>query len=113
MGRCWELRRWDSSGSGTRAERGRESEMGELPISTSAAFQVFLAVLRRPSLWRIAMVVALRLAEPGWWRRSPFLPLPPADYLRFRLLTNYGSEAPTGDSLADDVISYLRWCRDR
>jgi hypothetical protein len=51
----------------------------------------------------------LVLAVEGWWRRAPFLPLPDAAYLRFRLQTAYGS----GDRDPDphDVITYLHWCR--
>lgn len=66
------------------------------------------AVLRRPSLWPTAVVQVRRLARRGWWRRAPFLPLPPADYLRFRLETQYG-----GDQVPEpaDVVTYLEWCR--
>jgi hypothetical protein len=40
----------------------------------------------------------------------PFLPLPDAGYLRFRLVTAYGdAAAPT----PDDLVSYLEWCRSR
>ena len=68
-----------------------------------------VAVLRRPGLWPVAAAQARRLARPGWWRRRPFLPLPDPDYVRFRLQTAYG---PGGEPTADDVIAYLRWCRD-
>jgi hypothetical protein len=67
------------------------------------------AVLRRPSLWPAAARLVARSARSGWWRRPPFLPLPSSSYIRFRLLTQYGdSEA---EPAADDVVSYLRWCR--
>ena len=54
---------------------------------------------------------AFALAQPGWWRRPPFLPLPAPDYLRFRLETAYGG---AGDGPIDpgDLVTYLRWCRD-
>lgn len=68
-----------------------------------------LAVLGRPGLWPVAVVQALRLARPGWWRHRPFLPLPDPDYVRFRLQTAYGSH---GEPTAEDVVAYLRWCRD-
>ena len=68
-----------------------------------------VGVLVRPGLWPVAVTQALRLARPGWWRRRPFLPLPDPDYVRFRLQTAYG---PDGEPSADDVVSYLRWCRD-
>ena len=49
------------------------------------------------------------LARPGWWRRVPFLPLPDAAYLRFRMQTAYGGDG--GSPSAEDVVTYLRWCR--
>jgi hypothetical protein len=60
-------------------------------------------------LWPAALRQAGRLAPPGWWRRRPFLPLPDADYLRFRLETQYGTDGVPDPS---DVVVYLRWCRD-
>jgi hypothetical protein len=66
------------------------------------------AVARRPSLWGAAVRQLFRLARPGWWRRPPFLPLPDAAYLRFRLQTAYGD--PDREPAPDDVVAYLRWC---
>ncbi len=68
-----------------------------------------VAVLRRPDLWATALRQVRRLAAPGWWRRPPFLPLPDAGYLRFRLETQYGSGH---EPEAADVVTYLHWCRD-
>lgn len=68
-------------------------------------------VLRRPWLWGTAVVVTLRLARPGWWRRAPFLPLPDPDYLHFRLETQYGG-AGTGDPDPADLVAYLSWCHE-
>ena len=70
--------------------------------------QAAKAVLMRPSLWGVAIVQALRLAAPGWWRRPPFLPLPDPEYLRFRLETQYGSDHEPEPA---DVVTYLHWCR--
>jgi hypothetical protein len=69
------------------------------------------AVLPHPSLWLTGARQAKRLAAPGWWRRPPFLPLPARDYLRFRMETAYGG---AGDQMpeADDLVTYLRWCRN-
>ncbi|MGI9600766.1 MAG: hypothetical protein ACR2QE_02695 [Acidimicrobiales bacterium] len=64
---------------------------------------------RRPVLWATAVAQIGRLAPPGWWRRRPFLPLPPADYLHFRMQTAYGD--PDRLPPVDDVVTYLRWCR--
>jgi hypothetical protein len=69
-----------------------------------------LALLVHPGLWPTGLRQVGVLARPGWWRRPPFLPLPDADYLRFRMETAYGG---TGDEPLDprDLIAYLRWCR--
>ncbi len=69
------------------------------------------AVLRHPSLWWIGLRQALVLAAPGWWHRPPFLPLPAPDYLRFRMETAYGGSG-AGPPRPDDLVTYLRWCRD-
>lgn len=68
------------------------------------------AVLRRPSLWVTAVRQVHRLARPRWWRRPPFLPLPDADYLHFRLVTMYGGSGDRPMSGAD-VVQWLEWCR--
>lgn len=50
-----------------------------------------------------------RTAAPGWYRRAPFLPVPTGDYLRFRLITQYGD--PNHRPEPADVVNYLAWCR--
>lgn len=68
-----------------------------------------MAVGRHPSLWLAAVRQILVLAQPGWWRRRPFLPLPDPAYLAFRLQTAYGD--PDRAPEPADVVTYLRWCR--
>ena len=72
--------------------------------------RVAVAVVRRPSLWVTAARQARRTATAGWWRRAPFLPVPSGDYLRFRMVTQYGDADRQPDP--DDVVAYLAWCRD-
>ena len=67
------------------------------------------AVARRPRLWPTALRQARRLAAPGWWRRVPFLPVPPREYVALRALTQYGDEEAR--LAAADVVHYLEWCR--
>jgi len=68
-----------------------------------------VAVLRHPTLWTTALRQLFRLAPNGWWRRAPFLPLPDAAYLKFRLVTAYGGSG--GDPQPKDLVAYLHWCR--
>ena len=70
---------------------------------------VALAVLRQPRLWATAVRQVRRMAPEGWWRTRPFLPVPASDYLRFRLLTQYGDPRHRAD--AADVLNYLTWCK--
>ncbi len=42
----------------------------------------------------------------GWARRPPFLPLPPREYIEWRLYTAYGA---TGAPTPQEVERYLRW----
>ena len=74
------------------------------------ALRVGAAIARRPGLWSTALRQARRTAPPGWWRHRPFLPVPSGDYLRFRMLTQYGETDRPADP--DDVVNYLAWCRD-
>jgi hypothetical protein len=67
------------------------------------------AVLARPSLWPTAVRQWRRLVPGDWWRRRPFLPVPAGEYLRFRLLTQYGDDQHAPDPA--DVVNYLTWCR--
>lgn len=77
--------------------------------SVGAWGRVAVAVVRRPSLWVTAARQARRTARPGWWRRPPFLPVPGGEYLRFRVLTQYGdADHPP---VPDDVLNYLTWCK--
>jgi hypothetical protein len=70
---------------------------------------VGVALARRPRLWPTAVRQMRRTAAPGWYRRVPFLPVPSGEYLRFRLITQYGD--PDHRPEPDDVINYLAWCR--
>lgn len=80
------------------------------PIDRRWAVRAIAAVLPHPSLWWIGLRQLFVLAEPGWWHRLPFLPLPAPDYLRFRLETVYGG---AGDRPLEpsDLLEYLQWCR--
>lgn len=44
-----------------------------------------------------------------WYRRPPFLPLPPTEYIRWRMYTAYGDEAAVPP--VEDVIRFAQWRR--
>jgi hypothetical protein len=71
---------------------------------------VVATVVAHPSTWPAVWRTVRAMAPQRWWRRPPFLPVPPRRYLEFRLLTHYGSTnvAPSGA----DVMSYISWCAD-
>ncbi|MCY3756127.1 MAG: hypothetical protein OXG96_00225 [Acidobacteria bacterium] len=49
--------------------------------------------------------------DRGWYRRYPFLPLPPRDYLRWRMETAYGDKS-LGNARWKDIAAYARWRRE-
>jgi len=61
----------------------------------------------RPRLLGLLIRSAWRFRARGWYRRPPFLPLPPPEYVDWRLHTAYGEveRAPSPDELE----RYLRW----
>ena len=71
--------------------------------------RIAAAVAARPRLWRTTARQMRRTAAPGWYRRAPFLPLPNGEYLRFRLVTQYGDA--NHRPIPADVVNYLAWCR--
>lgn len=66
-------------------------------------------VLRRPGLLPAVVGLAWAARRRGWYRRPPFLPLPPRSYLRWRMDTAYGD--PEADPSAEDLARYLSWAR--
>ena len=84
-------------------------ERADEPLTAGTLARLAPAVLVRPALWWVAVVQLFTLAAPGWWRRRPFLPLPDAGYVRFRLQTMYGDPAHSPEPA--DLITYLHWCK--
>ena len=83
-----------------------------MSITPVFAAGVVRAVASRPSLWPTALRQLARMTPPRWWTRRPFLPIPDADYLRFRLETQYGPVSESAGVMEPgDVVVYLRWCQ--
>ena len=72
-----------------------------LRLALRAMFNPRLAVDLFRMLW------AFRARQ--WYRQPPFLPLPPAAYIRWRMYTAYGNEAAVPPM--EDVIRFARWRR--
>ena len=71
------------------------------------ALRLALRAALRPGLAADLLRVAWRFRTRGWWRRPPFLPLPPSEYVRWRMHTAYGDEDAVPP--AEDLIRYARW----
>lgn len=63
--------------------------------------------LRRPRVIPHLLGAAWTFRARGWYRRFPFVPLPPQSYMRWRLETAYGD--PEHHPTDDDLLRYLAW----
>jgi hypothetical protein len=63
--------------------------------------------LRRPLLGLALLRTAWRFRSRDWYRRAPFLPVPPAAYLEWRMHTAWGDEYHVPQPA--EVERYLRW----
>lgn len=64
-------------------------------------------VLRRPGLVPPLLATAWAFRARRWYRRFPFLPVPPRSYVRWRMETAYGD--PEAIPPADDLERFLLW----
>ncbi|MFL5576326.1 MAG: hypothetical protein ACJ79S_10205 [Gemmatimonadaceae bacterium] len=74
-------------------------------------FRLSLTLARRaavrPALAADLLRVAWRFRARRWYRHFPFLPLPSAEYVRWRMYTAYGESGAVPP--AADVERYARW----
>lgn len=70
-------------------------------------FRLLVRSIRRPSLAVNLARVSWRFRSRRWYRRFPFLPLPDAAYLGWRMHTVFGDEGAVPS--AEDVERYTRW----
>jgi hypothetical protein len=66
--------------------------------------------LVNPRLALDLMRLAWSFRARAWYRRLPFLPLPPRDYLAWRMFTAYGDEHAVPP--VEDVVRFARWRRE-
>jgi len=67
---------------------------------------VGLAV-RRPRMIPYLLRAAWAFRARDWYRRPPFVPLPPRSYMRWRLDTAYGN--PDAEPTIDEIERYFVW----
>lgn len=72
-----------------------------------AYLRLLVAALRAPGLVFRLLGAAWTFRARRWWRRPPFLPVPPARYLAWRLHTAYGD--PRVLPAPAELARYLRW----
>lgn len=77
---------------------------------TALVLSLAWRALVNPRVARDLLSLAWAMRARGWYRTPPFLPVPPAEYLRWRMYTAYGDE----DALPSvpEVLRYARWRRD-
>lgn len=86
----------------------RHADGGQVALP-SPAWTVFRAALGRPAMIPDLVSAAWAFRRRGWYRRPPFLPLPSATYLRWRMETAYGD--PDAVPPVDELRRFLRWAR--
>jgi hypothetical protein len=85
----------------------REKSLFTRGSLTPTLLRVAARALVRPRLLLILLATAWKFRRRGWYRQPPFLPLPPAEYMRWRQHTAYGEEART--TSAEELEAYVRW----
>jgi hypothetical protein len=72
-----------------------------------------LAIVR-PALGWALLRTAWRFRSADWYRRPPFLPLPPAPYLAWRMKTAWGDEEhQPGVAELERYLRWVLWMRPR
>ena len=82
------------------------------PIASWSTFYTRLALkaLVRPRVAVDLLRLAWSFRARDWYRRPPFLPLPPRDYMEWRMFTAYGDEHTIPP--VEDVVNFARWRRE-
>jgi len=76
----------------------------------SLSLRLALRALAQPRLGVDLLRLAWSFRARGWYRSPPFLPLPPREYIRWRMFTAYGDEAAVPP--LEDVVRFARWRRE-
>ena len=77
---------------------------------TALTARLVLRAIVRPRLAVDLVRLAWSFRRRDWFRRPPFLPVPPPEYLRWRMFTAYGDEQAVPP--VEDVVRFARWRRE-
>ncbi len=76
----------------------------------SLSWRLTLRAVVNPRLALDLLRLAWSFRARAWYRLPPFLPLPPREYVRWRMFTAYGDEEAVPP--VADVIRFARWRRE-
>jgi hypothetical protein len=76
---------------------------------TSLLLALGARALINPRVALDLLALAWSMRRRGWYRVRPFLPLPPPEYVRWRMYTAYGDELAVPP--VADVLRFARWRR--
>jgi hypothetical protein len=91
----------------SRLSRGRSVEPGRWGRLT---WLLARRALLRPHLALELLRTVWAFRGRHWYRTPPFLPIPPLEYVRWRMYTAYGDENAVPSP--DDVVRFARWRRE-
>lgn len=76
---------------------------------TSLAVRLTARAAVNPRIAWDLLSLTWAMRRRDWLRHAPFLPVPPAAYIRWRMYTAYGDERAVPP--AADVLRFARWRR--
>ena len=80
-----------------------------MPTWTSLTLTLTARAALDPRVAWDLLTMAWAMRRRGWQHTPPFLPVPPPEYVRWRMLTAYGDEHAVPP--ARDVLRFARWRR--
>jgi len=76
---------------------------------TSLALSLTARAAVNPRVAADLITLAWAFRRHNWYRHPPFLPVPPGEYIRWRMHTAYGDEGAVPP--LEDVLRFARWRR--
>lgn len=76
---------------------------------TSLALRLAARGAVNPRIATDLLTMAWAMRRRNWLERPPFLPLPPPEYVAWRMVTAYGREDAVPP--LEDVLRFARWRR--